>query len=278
MPSPKKVAPTDPNQVINASTTANTAAQAGTMAQNTIGQDNPYGSLGYTTSIDPITGKPKYQANMKYTPQQQAIFDYSQGNQTGIGATAGSAISTMFPQYGGDPNLVGQAGSLTNQALDQQLPAWERFDAPARDQMRTQLINQGLVEGSPAYQQQMDKLTQQQDKDRGQWLAGFQPEAFKEATTQFQLPLENVRTMLGLSQPGSLVQNLANTPTSTLNPADVTGAYKLSQDSQQFNAQQQNAYWNAILGGGMGAAGSLAKLPTTGGGSIGGDAFARMMK
>ncbi len=271
MPQPKKIAPTDPNTVINASTNANQVAQTGTMAQNTIGQDNPYGSLDYTTTIDPITGKPKYQANMKYTPQQQAIFDYLQQNQTGIGSTAQSAISSMFPQYGGDPNLVGQAGSLTNAALDQQLPAWERFDAPARDQLRTQLLNQGLTEDSPAYLQARDKLVAQQDKDRGQWLSNFQPQAFGEAKEQYQLPLQNVAAMLGLSMPGSINQNLTNTPQSNLGAADVTGAYGLSQDAQKFNAQQQNAYWNNILGGGIGAAGSVAGLKTTGGGSLGGN-------
>jgi hypothetical protein len=271
MPSPKKITPTDPTQVINASTTANAAAQQGTMAQNTIGQDNPFGNLSYSTTIDPITGKPKYQANANYTPEQQQILDYLQANQSGIGNTAFQSIMSTFPQYGGDPNLVGQAGSLTNQALDQQLPAWERFDAPARDQARTWALNQGLKEGEPAYQQMMDKLTQQQDKDRGQWLAGFQPQAFNEAAQQYQLPLENVKTMLGLSQPQNLQTSFLNTPTANLQAADVTGAYQLSQDAQKFNAQQNNAYWNNILNGGIAAAGSIGKLPVTGGGSIGGN-------
>lgn len=242
-----------------------------TMAQNTMGQNTPYGSLSYTTSIDPITGAPKYTANSKLSSEQQAILDTLQGNQFGVGQTASGAINNTFGQYTGDPNLVGQAGSLTNQALDSMIPAWERFNAPARDQQRTQLINEGLVEGSPAYQQQMDKLTQQQQLDQGQWMAGFQPQAFNEAQTQYQTPLNNVLAMLTASQPGSLKSNLIGTPTGTEGAATVQAPTVANVDygqmaKTQFDAQTQAwqaqiAKQNAMMGLGVNAVAGVMGMP-----------------
>ncbi len=272
MSKPKTVPTPNPQTIIDQGNIQSSTAQTNTMGQNTIGQDNPYGSLSYTTTIDPITGKPKYQANAQYSPEQQYIFDILQSNQTGIGTTANDAIANVFSQYGGDPNLVGQAGSLTNQALNQQLPSWERFDAPARDQLRTQLINQGLVEGSPAYQQQMDKLTQQQDLDRGKWLSDFQPKAYAEAADQYGLPLANVAKMLGLSQPGSLPGQILNTPTANYQPVDANAAYKTSQDAVIANNAANNAYWNNILGAGAKVGAAALAIPT-GGASLAVDAM-----
>lgn len=242
-----------------------------TLAQNTMGQETPYGSLTYTTSIDPITGQPKYTANTQLSAPQQALLNTLQGNQLGFGATASADIANNFGQYAGDPNLVGQAGSLTDTALNSMIPAWERFDAPARDQLRTQLINQGLVEGSPAYQQQFDKLIQQQDLNRGQFLASFQPQAFQEAETQYQLPLQNAISMLSQSQPASLKGTLLSTPTATeqgatvqaptVNPVDYTSLAKTQFDAQTQAWQAKIAQQNALMGTVTGAIGGIMGMP-----------------
>ncbi len=261
MPSPKKVQPTNPNVPIAADTAAKLKAAQQSQGGSTIGQENAVNELNYTTEVDPITGMLKYKANVNYTPGQQAIFDLLQGNKIDVGSTASDAIANMFSQYTTDPNFVGGANSLTNEALDSMMPAWERFDAPARDQLRTQLINQGLQEGSPAYQQQMDKLTQQQDLDRGQWMAGFQPQAFEEVQKQYQTPLANVMAMLGIGNPEALGSGFVNTPGLNVGSADVMGAYGLAQDAQKFNAQQENAYWNNIIGGGTNLASAYLGIP-----------------
>lgn len=266
MPSPKKVAPTDPNQVITASSKANLTAGQQSQGMSTIGQDNPYGSLKYTTTIDPITGLPKYQANMQYTPEQQAIFDQLQGQQTGAGSTALQNILNNFGQYTQDPEgkLLSNTSGLTKDYMDAQNPAWERFMAPERDQLRTQLINQGLTEGSPAYQQQMDKLTQQQLLTKNSALANFQPQAFQEANTTLNTPMDWEKQLMGMSQPGNINQSLVNTPSGSVNPADVTGAYNTAQQAQEFNAQQNNAYWNNIIGGGLGVGKAYLGMPAKG--------------
>lgn len=277
MPSaPKAPPPINVAQTTETAHKENLLAGQQSQALSTISQDNPYGTLNYSSDIDPITGLPKYKATTKYSPEQQAILDLLQSNQTGIGGTASSAIGNMFGQYTDDPNLVGKAGSLTNQALDAQLPAWERFDAPARAQLDTHLRNQGILPGKGkenAYQQQMDALTNQQGLTRGQWLANFQPQAFQESKEQYQLPLENVAKMLGLSQPGSVNQNLINTPQGNVGAVDVAGLTTSAQEQAFRNYQMKVASQNALMSGIMGGVGGVAKLPAN---SVGGGMISNM--
>lgn len=256
-------------------------AFANTMAMNTMGQNTPYGKLTYTTSIDPITGAPKYTANTELSPEQQSLLDTLQKNQQGFGNTAQSLINNTFGQYTNAPDLVGGAASLTNQALDKMIPAWERFNAPMREQTRTNLINQGLKEGSPAYQQEYDKLIQQQQRNQGEWMANFEPQAFQQATTQYQLPLQNAIAMLAQSQPGSLKGNLINTPQGTqqgatvngvsVNPVDYSSLAKTQYEGQLKGWEANNAWMNAMIGGGVGGLGAVLGMPVNpvGGGTFG---------
>lgn len=264
MPKPKSVAPTNPQVPITQAAQANLTSGQQSQAMSTIGQDNPYGNLNYTTNIDPITGLPKYQANMQYTPEQQAIFDQLQQQQTGAGATGLGNIASNFSDYTEDPEgkLLSNTSGLTKDFMDAQNPEWERFMAPERDQLRTQLINQGLQEGSLAYQQQMDKLTQQQLRTKGATLSAFQPQAFQEASSTLNMPLGWEQMLMGMSQPGNINQSLVNTPGGQVQAPDVMGAFGLAQDAQKFNAQQQNAYWNNIIGGGLGLGKSYLGMPT----------------
>ena len=252
-----------PPMNVAAVTAQDTAAKKAAFGQTTIGQDNPYGSLTYNTSIDPITGEAKYQADMEYTPEQQAIFDYLQANQLGVGSTLFNNIDQNFARYGQDPNLIGGANSLTNEALDSMIPAWERFDAPARDQLRTTLLNQGITEDSPAYHQMMDKMLQQQDLDRGQWMANFTPQAYQMAKGNYEEPLNIAGTMFGMSQPGSIVQNLTQTP--QFGPATDVAGLNIAAQEQAVKAWQAKVQaQNNMMSGIMGGLTSVATLPMGG--------------
>lgn len=257
------------------------------LSQNTMDQSNPYGSLTYTSSIDPITGAPKYKADMQLTPDQQAILDILEQNKQLSGSTATSIGANTFDQYIDAPDLVGSAASLTQQALDKQDPAWERFMAPARDQQRTQLINQGLVEGSPAYQQQMDKLMDQQLKTKGEWMSNFTPQAMNMAMTEYQNPLENfLKLMNTAGGPADLKGQLTNTPTANMSgatvsganvaPVDVAGISKTAADIKFKNQEQQNAWMNAMIGGAMNLGGAAMGLPV-GGNTFGGQILQGIM-
>lgn len=275
-------APDPPPPINVAATTAQDqqarleGAQEG-QALSTIGQNNPVGSLTYTTSIDPITGLPKYQANSQYTPEQQQIFDYLQGNQTSIGAGAGGAIGSNMGQYTSPFDLVGGANSLTQQAMDPAMANLERFMAPERDQKRTELLNQGIMEGSPTYQLEMDKVQNQQDLTKGQMISSFMPQASQMALNQYTTPMSMIAQMMGLSQPGNINQNLVNTPQANPGATDVAGLTSTAQQQAFQNYQMQVASQNALLGGGLGLTSNILKLPMSGGGSVGGSMIGSIM-
>lgn len=236
----------------------NTTAGVETQQGSAVNQSNPYGALTYSTSIDPTTGLPKLSANMSYSPIEQAVFNLMAGGQIGQGGTALSAINNMFGQYTQDPNLVNKAQDIVNQNTSPMNASWERFMAPQRDQLRTSLLNQGLTEGSPAFQQQMDMLTHQQNLTKGQWLAQFQPQAFQEAETNYQLPLMNVSQMLSGVQPGSITGNMTQTPGLNIGSPDFAGLSTEAQQEQFRNYQQRVQAQNNLMGGifgiGQGAA------------------------
>lgn len=296
-------------QVAQQAATANTAAASQTMdfnklagllsqqygldaakfnlSQNTMDQHNPYGDLTYTSSIDPITGAPKYSANMQLSPDQQMILDILEQNKQMAGGTATNIGANTFGQYVNAPDLVGGAASLTNQAIDKMDPAWERFMAPERAQLDTSLRNSGILPGTPAYHQMVDKLTDQQLRTKGEWATNFTPQAFNMAMTEYQNPLENfIKLMNQAGGPADLKGQLTNTPTAnasgatvqgaTVAPVDVAGISKTAADVAFKNQQNQNAWLNAMIGGGMNLATGAMGLPV-GGGTFGGQILQGIM-
>lgn len=263
MPKPKRVPPVNIDASGNQITQTNNQQAALNQGLSAVNQNTPFGSLSYTLTTDPKTGQLKYVANTQYTPQQQALFDTFQGNQLGMGQTIEQMIGGLFDQYEADPNLIGQAGSLTDQAIDSMDPAWERFMAPERAQRDNELRNQGIMPGTPAYDQQMDRITNQQQLAKGQWLANFQPEAYKMAKDQYQLPLQNVLAMLSSTGAGNVKGSLTDTPGYNANPADIFGLTKLNYEGQIKNMEQQNAYTNALMSAGIGGISSIMGMPVS---------------
>lgn len=230
-------------------------------ALSTIGQRTELGDLLYTTEIDPITGLPKYVANQQYSQDQKGILDRLESGMLGFGDTLSGMISNLFPQYNQQPDLVGKASEITDASVGPMNDFWNKFMLPEKDQLRTQLINQGLTEGSPAYQQQMDKLTNQQNLTKGAWLENFMPQAFNMAKQNFQLPLENAMSLISKIMPGNIKQNLVDTPGSNIANTDVMGALGKQWESQKVRAEQSNAFTNALMSGGIGLVSSMMGMP-----------------
>ena len=262
----------NPGDVTSRSQASNLLTGQEGQAGSTIGQSSPTESLTYGTTIDPITGQVKYQANQQLTPDQQAIFNELQGQQIGAGATGLGNIFSNFGQYTGNVNqeLLSGTNSLTNQFVNAQDPAWERFMAPARAQLDTSLRNQGILPGTPAYQQQVDAQTQQQLLTKGSALAAFQPQAYQEAASTFGMPLSIEGTLMGMSHPEAGL-GYVNTPGMNVNPTDVAGIYETAQQQAFKNYQQKVASQNALMNGLLGGFGGAMKLPTGDGSSFGGD-------
>jgi hypothetical protein len=294
-------------------TQANQQAQQGSM----VNQNNPYGSLSYSQTGTGANGTPIYTANTTLTPQQQQLFNTLQGTQQQAGNTAGGDISTgnnllgtansMLPganqnintanqtignaNYGGTNSTAAignETSGLTGQLMNQYMAGVTPFQTTQTSQLDTQLRNQGLAPGNPAYDNAMRQNVSSQTLANDQAEAQFEPQAFQQATTEYQMPatigseLSGIggqqattgageATMgageaglgTGLAQfgaPGSVGQNLVNAP--QLQPANYVGAAGVGEQGSQaaYDAQMQqySGMMNGIFGIGSDALSALA--------------------
>lgn len=267
MPSPGK--PPSFNAAATAETSAqyNKQAAVDSMGLNTVNQKTPIGNLTYTTTIDPVTGLPKYTAHTKLSADQQALLDTLEGTKQSAGTAGKNLMADASGQYSSVQDLIGGANSLTQQGIDRQLPAFERFQKPAREQLDTQLRNQGILPNTPAYHQQMDKLLAQQDLNTGSWMNSFQAQSFDQATREYEEPLNITGKLASLGAPMNLKENLINTPTANVNPVDYGSLAKTQQEAAMAQWQAKVAQQNALMGGIFGLGSAAMGMPAVGGAS-----------
>jgi len=195
---------------------------------------NPYGTESFSqTGTDPITGAPLYGIQQQYSPVQQAIASGQQTGQVGAAGAAANLANFMPGLYGSPADLAGDSSSLTNQlenpVMANLFNTTMQYQEP---QLDAQLQAQGLTPGSAAYQQAMKQLQNQQISTFAQVNAQFQPQAFNEALTQEQLPLQNMGTLLGQANPTALPMSAGMGVQQQ--PSNVVGA---TTSMEQANAQ-----------------------------------------
>lgn len=220
---------------------------------NMVNQNTPWGNLNYnqtgsTTITDP-NGKqvqvPTWTATTELSPEQQAIFDQSQqaqSNLAGLAADQSASIRDLLsnPFEFDNQDAANWAYDLGSERLD---PRFER----ETDALRTQLINQGIRPGSAAWDAEMGRLGESKNDAYNQLMLQGRSQAFNEALTTRNQPLNEV---IGLFT-GSQVQQpqFQSTPQTGVGGVDYTGLV-----NQQYQQEMQN--YQAGMGGlfGLGAA------------------------
>ncbi len=229
-----------------------TAAQIAANASR-LNQFTPYGNLTYSpvegSAIDPTTGQPnanfqRYSATQTLTPAQQQQLDANQRLQFGLTGAAEQGLgaarglfSNPTVDMNGLPNPIGGEGAQA--AIMQRLqPQMDR----QREQLRTQLLNQGIGMGNEAYsgamtdqnQRENDLLTQAAlqgiNLDIGARGRGLQERAYQQ-----DRPLNLINAL----RSGGQIQspNFVNTPQQQM----VAGPNYLGAADAQYG-QQMNAY------------------------------------
>lgn len=176
---PKTPTPPDPIKTAEAQGAANAEVARLNQAGSMVDQYTPYGSLIYT----PIGGD-RYRADVQLSPQQadlanrnylmdRDMLHYAQEQLGRVGTALASPMDTSrLPGYApvrnltAAQNVVDFAGApqvrdtqyYADQLMQRQAPQFQR----QRDDLRTQMINQGIREGTEAWQRGMD------DFNRGQ--------------------------------------------------------------------------------------------------------------
>ena len=249
-----------------------------TLAANRVNQITPYGNMQYTQTGTDQYGNPTYTATQTLSPEQQDIYGKQTGLYSDLLGSANAGLSnyqkslenpqidlSTLPQVGINP------GETYSDAIMRRLqPQQERQQA----QLETKLVNQGIPQGSEAWnaaktqlaQEQNDQLTSAITGGMGVGLSANQ-QAFQQALANQNLPLNTLnalRTGVQMTQPNyvnSAGMQSWQAPDS-MGAANQQYANKMGGYNAGLQAQSN------FMGGLMGLGGSALGGPI--GGAIGG--------
>lgn len=249
----------DPYAVAGAQQQLNTNTLEEGQAASQVGQVNPTGSqMYYETGIGP-GGVPEYTQVNTLSPNEQNLLGQFQGGQAAAGAGGLGLMDSAAAMYGaGVPNMTQGANSVTNQLMGSELGYLEPFFNTQNQQLQTQLLNQGIDQNSPAYQQAMNNQMQTQGQTVSGFLAQAQPQAFNEAMANYTMPAQLAGTLLGIGAPQAMP--FGQNPQQPIQPANLIGSVGQSVAAQEQAYQAQLAQQNAMMSGlgSLGSAGILA--------------------
>lgn len=262
MKSPK--AP-DPYQTADAQAGMNRDTAVSQNLINMVSQNNPWGSVSYdqtgTTGYTDSSGKfvtiPQFTQTTTFTPEQQAIFDASQGAQGNLADIAQEQSQRVSGALN-DPfefNNQDAADWSYDLASSRILPQQQRNE----EALRSHLVNSGIRPGTAAWENEMRRLTESNTDQMNQLALTGRGQAFGEALATRNQPLNELTALLSGSQVSNPAQMSGPTPQSSVAGVDYAG---LVQD----NYQAKLASHNAMMGGLFGLAGAGASfIPGFGG-------------
>lgn len=214
---------------------------------------------------------PQFTSTVKLTPEQQAILDRTQANEKALVDLGGQqlgriseSVNTPF-SYAGIPSYGEQdqtaAAARAEEALMARMnPQFQRDE----EALRTRLINQGIGQGSQAYQREMESFNQARNDARTQAILSGQQygsreladalqrrnQGIQEYTTQRNAPLNEY---IGLTS-GVQVQNpqFSSQGYQGAQPVDYAGLvnnqYQANLGAYNSKIASNNATQGALLG------------------------------
>jgi hypothetical protein len=220
---------------------------------NRANQYTPYGNLIWNK-----VGDNKWEQRIDLNETGQQLLDAQNRSSLGLAGLQDVATdrvaqtqSTPF-QYQNVQDVSDDAYRQQTSRLD---PQWQQLE----NQTRTRLANQGIMEGSEAYQNSMREFNQGRNDAYGQARLN----AYNMAPTQMQLASalrnQNLNELNAL-RTGSQVTNpqfSSYAQQATTQGADMLGATNALYGQQVSATNAQNAATGQMFGGLMGMAGTL---------------------
>ena len=234
--------PAAPNPLLTAEAQQglNTQSAAEQAAINNVNQVTPYGSLTYSQTGTGPNGVPTYTATQTLSPQEQGLLNATLGTQQTIASDAGQLAQNLGPSLTNAPDL-------SNDALVKQLQQWQtNYMTPyynmQTSNLQSQLANQGITQGSQAWNNAMMQLQQTQNASQQNAMAGNEAQAYQQALSTYQAPIQTLGTLLGEGSPASLNSSLTSTPQEQIQPANY-------QSLAEQNYQNQNQQYGNTMSG-----------------------------
>ncbi len=282
----------------NATAAGNLDAARAATAANRVNQVTPYGTLDYSINGADPYGNPTWTATTNLSDVGQQLLN----NQNNASLGLGSAINA---QLGNVQNVMGQgfnpntAPIATNPNYDSGMAGWDKANsilqarlqpqmAQDRESQAANLANQGIVQGTKAYdnamrtfnQGQNDLLTNSQLTGQqigtslfNQGLAGgnfqnaAQQQQYNQALTNYNMPLNTLSAL----RTGAQVQNptFVNAPQQAttagpdlLGAATAQGNYNTAANNAASAANSSLTGGLMNLGGTLGAAALMSDIRT----------------
>jgi|SRR5215472_5671926 len=217
------------------------------------------------------------------SPEQQKILDATQTFQQSM-LGAGNQMAGALPTGGLDLSGITAAptmGQYNKEAADavyqQQTAMLDPQWATQEQQLHDSLRDQGIPEGSAAWQQATDQFSRQKDlayqqaKDSAiqegyqvsqqQFEQGMQArqQGVSEAESKYQMPVSNLAQLMAAYQGTGGVQmpeGAAAQP--SISPTDMAGNFQTQQAARQAQYQAQANQYASNVGGLSGLAGMVA--------------------
>lgn len=220
---------------------------------NMINQVTPDGTLTYNktgeSSFVDSTGKtvttPTYTATTSLSGQQQAIKDQTDAASLNLGTIANQQ-SSFLKDYLATPFKADTAEAEARLAELGSARLDPRF-AQEDESLRTRLANQGIVEGSAAWNSAMSNQSQSKNDAYNQLYLTGRSQALQEAYAERNQPLQEISSLLSGAQIET--PQFVSTPQSNVAGVDYIGA-----SANNYNAQLQAS--NAKMGGLFGLLGT----------------------
>lgn len=269
----------DPSYVSGQQTQSNLNTAISQARLNNVNQITPMGSLTYneTGGKYDYAGNwvPQFTAETKLSPEQQKLYETQTRVTQGAYDLAdqytgriGQATAQPF-NYEGLPNAPTYNEDYRRQQLDTIMQRNQPQMDRDRAQLEQRLADQGVTMQDPAYRTAMD----QYGRTVNDFRLGADTQAGNAAAQQYGLegqtrdraiseranlrsqPINEVAALLGT---GSGVQGpqFVNTPTSQIQPTDVSGNYWNAYQGQLAQQQMANQSSNATMGGLFGLGGT----------------------
>lgn len=247
--------PPDPTKVAAAQTQSNKETAIANANLNRVDQTNPFGTSDWEIVGTNPDGTPRWSNKTTFSQPVQGLFDSYMGMTQGMANIGQGQLAGLKQQYSQPFNLNTEAenkiAELRSARLDPSL-------AQQDEALRTRLTNQGIREGTEAWDRAMLRQGQIANDARNSLWLGARQQGVNEALMQRQLPLNEFNAMRTGSQVG--MPQFGNVPGVQQANTDIAGITQAGYQNQMAAYNAQNAQNNAFMGGLFGLGSSLIGL------------------
>jgi hypothetical protein len=236
--------PPDPEKVAAAQTKSNKATAIANAYLNRIDQTSPFGTNTYKVVGTNPDGTPKFAQSTEFSPEMQGIFDNYIGMTQGMGDIGQMQLGQLQQQYSQPFDLNTEA---ENKIVELQRARLDPLMQQQEAAIRTRLTNQGIREGTEAWDRAMSRQGQISNDAYNQMFINARQQGVNEALLQRQLPLNEFNALRTGSQVG--MPQFTQVPGTQMANTDVAGITQNAYNQQMAQWNAQNQQNNAFMGG-----------------------------